>query len=215
MPKDPHGLFSPNRPTKILVMRHPETLQNLERRYQGQINTALSETGETQCQRAISGLIAWQPDVLIASPLDRCMAVACPVAEALELNLETDVRLMEMAFGELEGLDHNEAIAKGFGFPWDPSAGVWPVAGAETLEQFASRVISAADEISSRQGRIAVVTHGGVIRALTAYWMQISAPQFWAMAVRNVESSCYSLDEQGTIYLESFGLKPEWLGELV
>jgi broad specificity phosphatase PhoE len=211
MPRDPHGLFDPQRQNKLLLMRHPQTMQNLELRYQGQRNVPLSPLGEQQRDRAVQGLINWHPDLLYSSPLDRCRAIATPVAEALDLELNIDDRLMEMNFGRLEGLTHDEAIEQGIGFPWDPSAGEWPVAGAETMEQFASRLMAAADALAQLEGRVAVVTHGGAIRAISSYWLHISPEFLWGMAVRNVESAIFSADGLGTIYLENFGLQPEWL----
>ena len=211
MVKDPHGLFAPSRSSKLLLMRHPQTVQNIEARYQGQTDSALSTLGEEQRDRAIAGLISWRPDHLFSSPLSRCLEIARPVAEALQLDLRVDQRLLEMCFGQMEGLTHDQAVKKGFGFPWEPGSGIWPIPGAESIELFTKRLISVANEISSLGGRVAAVTHGGVIRGICSYWMHIPSEHLWEMAVRNVESACFSVDDEGTIFLEAFGIWPEWL----
>ncbi|MCL2883042.1 MAG: histidine phosphatase family protein [Coriobacteriia bacterium] len=211
MPKDPQGLFNPQRPSKQLLMRHPQTIANIEARYQGQQNAALSELGEAQRKRAVAGLLSWEPDVVVTSPLDRCRSIAEPVAEGLGIELIVDDRLMEMSFGLLEGLTYDQITERGLAFPWDASTGAWPVEGAETIAQFAARVQSAADDLILHEGRVASVVHGGVVRGITSYWMQIADEGFWLMAVRNVESACFSADGFGSIFLEGFGLHPEWL----
>jgi len=208
------NIYDPPVMTRILLMRHPQTQGNVENRYQGQSDSALSRAGEAQLARAVEGLTAWKPDVLISSPLGRCLAIAEPVGENINLEVETDDRLQEIAFGLLEGLDYNEAKSLGLSFAWEVGVYQQPVQGAESMSQFAERVVSAASEIASRKGRVAVVTHGGVIRVLLCCWMKIPYEQFWSINVANVESACFSVDEQDTIYFDGFGIQPEWLASL-
>ncbi|MCL1879914.1 MAG: histidine phosphatase family protein [Actinomycetia bacterium] len=213
MAKDPHGLLEPNRSTKLLLMRHPQTVKNVEARYQGRSNAPLSELGREQCTRAVKGLVAWQPEKLYSSPLSRCLAIAEPVAEALGLELQIDERLLEIDFGAVEGFTHDEAIAQGLSFPWDPSTGPWPVSGAEPLEDFVARTAAVASDLAALEGRIAAVTHGGAVRGIFSCWMHIPVEHLWMMSVRNVESSCFSVDAEGLVYLDAHGLKPEWLSK--
>ncbi|MCL2339587.1 MAG: histidine phosphatase family protein, partial [Actinomycetia bacterium] len=211
MSKDPYGLFDPRRPTSILLMRHPQSKGNRSKRYMGQQNAYLSKLGWQQCVRAIDGLVNWQPTAVVTSPLSRCLAVAMPTAAYLGLELEVDDRLMEMNFGVLEGCTHQEALDRGLAFPWDPSSGTWPVSGAESIEDFTERLQAVAADLTARRGRIAVITHGGVLRMLTSFWLHMPSEYSWAMTIRNVESACFSLDKAGTVYLDAFGLQPEWL----
>jgi broad specificity phosphatase PhoE len=198
----------------LLLMRHPQTVHNLEKRFQGQQNSPLSELGEQQCQAAVAGLLAWRPDTLVASPLLRCQAIAQPVAAALGLSLQIDPRLMEMSFGKLEGFSHAAVREMGYAFPWEADYHEKPAADIESVELFAARVQAAADQLLEHQGRVAAVTHGGVIRFIVAHFLRMPLENAWQMAVRNVESACFSVDNYGTIYLEAYGLKPEWLSSI-
>ena len=211
MPKDPHGLLNPNRKCKQLLMRHPQTESNNLAIYQGQSNTPLSPLGKEQCQNAIAGLVAWEPEVIFSSPLDRCLSIAKPVAEQLGLELKVDDRLMELGFGIMEGLTFEEAAKRGYAFPWDITSGDWPIEGAESIPDFAARLISMADYLAGHEGRVATVTHGGVVRGITNYWLQMAKEAFWSMSVLNTDSAIFSIDSAGEIYLDGFGICPEWL----
>ena len=211
MAPDAESLFDPQRPTHLLLMRHPQTEGNVEHRFYGQHDSPLSEFGQKQLQRAVAGLVAWQPDLMVSSPIARCLAIAEPVAEQSGCPLVTDDRLKEMGFGALEGLDQGEAVAQGLGMPWNPNTEPGSVAGAESLQEFSERVVQAADWLTQQQGNVAVISHGGVIRTIVLYWLHLQTQFIWQMAVRNIESACFSVDKNGSVYLEAFGLWPEWL----
>lgn len=104
----------PTSPTLYLV-RHGETDFNAQKRLQGRRDIPLNATGRLQA--AASGLclhsVLADPSTLdfIASPLSR----ACETMEILRTRLglpvkqyRTDERLMEIAFGEWEGLTWSE-----------------------------------------------------------------------------------------------------------
>jgi broad specificity phosphatase PhoE len=200
--------------TKILLMRHPQTEGNVLNLYQGQSDSPLSELGHRQRARAIDGLVSWQPDALLSSPLARCLTIADSVGSTIGLAVERDNRLQEISFGALEGMSYTQAQALGLSFFWEVELDQQPVEGAESLVQFVARVADAADDLIKRRGRIAVVTHGGVIRAMICHWLGISPERFWTVSVLNVHSTCFSVDNEGTIYFDGFGLNPESLAAL-
>jgi broad specificity phosphatase PhoE len=207
---DPHNYASKDTRARILLMRHPQTVANEQLRYLGQENEPLSELGLWQLARAIKGIIAFAPNAIISSPLERCRAIAEPAASSLGLEVEVDERLQELGFGLLEGLSYYEAIKQELSFPWGPTAHNWPIEGAESLEDFAARVRQAADGLKARCERVAILTHGGVIRALASYWLGVPPQNIWSMTVHNVESVVFSSDGDN-LYLERHGLIPEWL----
>lgn len=214
---DPHGYVREvqRSQAKILLMRHPQTVANQNKRFLGAKNMPLSELGQEQLKLAIEGLVAWQPTEIVSSPLERCLAIAEPVAQRLGLDIEIDSRIAEIDFGAAEGLTHQEAMEKGLSLPWGELAADWPVEGAESIEQFAQRLRAAADDLELRQGKTAVIAHGGVIRGLSSHWLHIPISRLWNMTVRNVESALFINDRDDGIFLERFGIKPEWLAGIM
>jgi broad specificity phosphatase PhoE len=121
-----------------------------------------------------------------------------------------DARLQEIGFGVLEGLTYDEAVKRQLSFPWGPTAANWPVEGAESLEDFTARVEAAAHDLRFRRENTAIISHGGVIRALTSCWLELPPEKLWSLTVYNVESVVFGSDGDN-LYLERYGLAPEWL----
>ena len=98
--------------THIILVRHGETLWNLEGRRQGQADSPLTPLGIAQAQ-AIAERLADEPvDALYSSDLTRALVTAGHVGAACGLPVIADARLREKSFGVLEGLQYAEVQAK-------------------------------------------------------------------------------------------------------
>ncbi len=205
------GYYATER-ARVLYLRHPQTVYNEGDRTCGQVNPPLSELGERQRARAEEALVAWAPTRIVASPLERCRAIADPAAARLGLTVEADPRWMELAYGPLEGISQREAHAKGLPSQLDPE---WPAPGAESLETLEERVFAALRDLvsSAAQGdRIAIVAHGGVMRPLFSYVFHTHTKDIWFnMKTQNVGSTLFSLKDTGELCLQAFNLTPEEL----
>ena len=195
---------------ELLIMRHPQTVRNLEHRYLGQGNAALTKLGEEQLRRAVAGLADWRPDRIVSSPLERCLAIAEPAARELGLEAVVDPDVIELDFGELEGLTFEEASARGLPFPWGETVGSWPCPGGEPLERFHARCARAARRYVRLPGRTAIVSHGGATRALCSALMGLPDSDTWRMDVGNVCSALFTV-RGPMVFLTAFGLEPEEL----
>ena len=98
-----------------------------------------------------------------SSPLQRCRALARCIADARELPLEFDERLMEMDFGAWEGQPWS-GIPMSEIDAWDDDFLHARPHGGESVAMFMSRVEAALADWSARRETIAVVTHAGVIK---------------------------------------------------
>ena len=86
----------------LYCIRHGESSYNAEGRIQGQSDVPLSELGRRQSEAVAAALAEVPIEAVYASPLRRAMQTARPVAERLNLEIQTDPRLMEVHAGEFQ-----------------------------------------------------------------------------------------------------------------
>ena len=159
----------------IYFIRHGETDWNAERRYQGQHDIPLNDTGRAQARRNGEILRTFLPALaeadFVASPLLRACETMRIVRAALGLpdeGFRIDDRLKELHYGHWEGVlatDLPTVDPEGLAarhkdpFRWRPR-------GGESFAELTARIAPWLDEVE----RPTVVTsHGGVGRALRGY----------------------------------------------
>ena len=98
--------------TRIVAVRHGETVWNAEMRMQGQLDTALSERGRWQAARAAEALAGEGIEAIVASDLARAFDTAQAIAAVVGLPIATDVGLRERSFGVFEGHTYAEIDAR-------------------------------------------------------------------------------------------------------
>lgn len=90
--------------TKMLVIRHGETVWNAQARIQGHGDSPLTETGRRQARLLGQRLAHLDFDRLICSDLGRTMETASLIAVCTGHEIQTDPRLRERHYGVLEGM---------------------------------------------------------------------------------------------------------------
>ena len=106
-------------------------------------------------------------DAVFSSPLQRCIKLA----NALELDaIQHDDRLKELHFGDWE-MQAWDDIPREYFDEWAQNYAVMSPPNGETFGQLQARGIAFIDDMLNQyhQGHVLVVTHGGMIRALLAY----------------------------------------------
>lgn len=95
--------------TRLIIVRHGESLYNLERRYTGQTDVPLTEKGITQAKITAEYVLKnYKIDTVYSSDLSRAVDTARPVAEPLGHTIKTDPRLREIFAGRWQGLLFSE-----------------------------------------------------------------------------------------------------------
>jgi len=160
--------------TKFILVRHGQSKANECGYLVGNTEAPLSHLGEKQA-RAVSEYIlkAYKVDVIYSSPLLRACNTVRGVADALNLPINTDNKLIEFNFGKWEGLTHEE-IRNSFddGYSkWAKDPGVFIPDGGESMAHLQARVVEKLKEIGKREeGKTVLIgSHSSVIRALQCY----------------------------------------------
>jgi probable phosphoglycerate mutase len=163
------------------LWRHGQTTWNAERRFQGQSDIPLDETGQAQAERAARLLAALGPDLIVSSDLIRAAGTAAPLARLTGLEVTLDKDLRERHGGCWEGLTDTEIRER---YPeahatWTPPDGEPSVVVADRVAAALHRAASAVadqatdqatgrdDQATGRDGRdglAVVVSHGAALR---------------------------------------------------
>ena len=88
---------------ELILVRHGETVHNVNRITQGWSDSDLSERGREQVLRLAERIHAMHPTALYSSPLGRAMSTAQAIADATGLEIVQLDDLREMNYGRWEG----------------------------------------------------------------------------------------------------------------
>ncbi|HOB35199.1 MAG: histidine phosphatase family protein [Firmicutes bacterium] len=164
---------------QLWIIRHGETQWNRENRFQGILDVPLSETGRAQARRLAAYLADKHFDAVYSSPLSRALDTARIVAAEHGLEVETVTDLQEIDVGEWAGKTWADIRRM-----WPQLEKTWranplasdPPPGGEHYAEFRRRCLAALEAIAARHGeeqRVAVISHGGVIRAVLTALLEI------------------------------------------
>lgn len=189
--------------TTIDLIRHGEPVGGS--RYRGQIDDPLSDKGWAQMRAAVADHCPWHS--IVSSPLSRCACFAEELAGRHDLSLSFDERLMEIGFGDWEGLTREQISAQDpealQRFYHDPIKHQPP--GAETLVDFQTRVVAAWQAlIAAAEGQqVLVVAHAGVMRMIIRHVLGMPLDRMFSLYVPNAGISRIRIDGQGANALAS------------
>ena len=188
----------------LYYVRHGETDFNIQGRLQGRRDTVLNARGRRQaaeCGILLGDLFARdhrrpQEFKYISSPLKRARETMEILRATLGLeahDYELDERLVEIAYGEWEGLTLQEIETRNASVLSERERDKWDFAppGGESYHELADRI---GNWYSSLTADTVVAAHGGGVRAL--------------MAILNIvpeEQATHAQIEQGVVYVFADG----------
>ena len=152
----------------IYVARHGESTWNAEGRWTGHGDPPLSETGRAQAREACKTLSRHRFDAVSSSTLIRALETATIIASALGLRQLDPMREFDERFaGQLSGLTSAEIEARWPGFLDRWRSGIpSEIPGGEPWQAFVDRVLRGLRDLQVTPGRILLVSHMGVQRAI-------------------------------------------------
>ena len=166
---------------KLYIVRHGETEWNVIKRFQGQLNTPLTEKGMEKLRETGKKLENVLFDEVYTSELGRTVASAEIILNEnrgyrnKKLELKKLAELNEVYFGVWQGLTYEEVFLK---YPEEGNNYFYNVKNykaenveAEKLEDALERFLKGINKIldSHESGNILVVTHGTVLEMFMNY----------------------------------------------
>ena len=148
---------------RVLLLRHAATAGNLQHRYIGTTDEPLSPEGK----ESLAALHFPKPELLVCSPLRRCIETAAIVFPGEPYLTEPDFR--ECDFGDFEGKSYADLNGDPRYQAWIDSGGMLPFPHGEAPADFQSRCTSAFSELLQQHPDIrymALVVHGGTIMSI-------------------------------------------------
>jgi probable phosphoglycerate mutase len=155
--------------SRLVLVRHGETIWHTENRYAGRTDVALTEKGVSQAETLAVWACNAKLDSVWSSPLSRARLTALPAANAAALPLQVDERLLELDFGRGEGKTdaemYSEFPEERASFVLNPTMHFLP--GGEDPIYAVERGMAALHAIaiaSGPNGRALVVAHSTLLR---------------------------------------------------
>ena len=175
----------------LLLVRHALTPHTGDRLSGWLPGISLSEEGKRQAAGLAERLRLVPLDAVYASPLERCVETARPIAASKRLRVRVRDGLGEVRYGEWEGRRLRTLAKTNL---WRrmlmrPSAMRFP--GGETVLETQARAIAAVEQIADAHPKqaVAVVTHADVIRVLVAHYAGIHIDLYHRIAIAPVSIS--------------------------
>ena len=163
--------------TRVIAIRHGETVWNLEGREMGQKDSPLTPKGHTQAEALADRLEHSSFSALYSSDLPRALDTAQCIADQSKIDVVTDVRLRERNMGIFEGLTIPEMREQhpDVRREYENTGGSFVIPEGESGDQRQARSVACFEELAERHSgeTIVIVTHGGVLAGLLQHVLDL------------------------------------------
>ncbi len=166
--------------TKLIIIRHGQSIGNATGRFLGHTDLDLSELGYKQANTTADYLKNEKIDKIFSSDLLRAYNTAVPHAKMRNLDVNTSKKLRELNAGDWENLVVDEIIEK-YGREvyesyWTDCFGTFDFYGGEAVSEggirFYNEVLRICQENAGKT--VLIAAHAAVIRAFWGYISGIS-----------------------------------------
>ena len=204
--------------TNLIITRHGFSEYNKTRMYTGQVDVALTDLGLRQAARTAEYVAeTYQIDAIYSSDLKRAMSTAIPLSERLGIPVIKEPLIKEIYGGlwenkfmpEIDALYHDDYQV------YKNTIGLARCTGGESLEELQTRALAGMKKIAEENDgkTVFVATHGGVLLALTAYWMGLPLAKMHETPPATNSSISEVVYENGVFKILKYSYD-EHLGEL-
>lgn len=155
---------------ELYLIRHGQTDYSRENRFCGAIDPPLNDVGLRMADAFGASYASLPWTAIYASPRQRARQTAEALAKRANVEVRTEDGLAEIAYGEWEGMGHEEVKAK-----WPEAYAHWSsdvasrgTPGGETAFAVAARAAPVLERLRAhhQSGRVLVVSHKATIRIM-------------------------------------------------
>ena len=167
---------------KYYLIRHAESLANVEGIYQGQTyNTGLSPRGEEQVSRLAEYFRGRNLDKIITSPLLRTMVTARAIQKMTRASIIIEPKIIETNHGDWEGKSKNfiKDNWKKIYEDWNTSPATVAFPSGETFLETQKRAVDWWKKMGTGDGECAIITHDNIIRIIIANVIGLDLNNIW------------------------------------
>jgi broad specificity phosphatase PhoE len=185
----------------LYIVRHGQTVDNLENRIQGHTDSPLTELGVWQAEAVADRLASESFAAIYSSDLGRAVRTAEIVASRHSLLVNTTPLLRELNLGVAQGLTKDE-----FAERWPDEYRLWGLdstkhrpPGGESIESIIERCrefIAQVTRSHSDLGKLAVIVHGGSQKGLVCAALGLPLTAMRSMSVSNASLSVLEVGDR-------------------
>jgi len=168
--------------TQIILARHGETEWNIKEIFRGRIDIELNKTGVKQAKLLAEYLSDSEIDAIYSSPLARALKTAKIIADHHKLDVEVTPGLIDLNYGEWQGLAHQEVKNKykELYVKWieTPHQVIFP--SGESLDDVRERAMATVNNVIAEYGgTVVLVSHRVVNKVLICALLGLDNSHFW------------------------------------
>ena len=192
---------------KLVLIRHGQSLWNLENRFTGWVDVPLTEAGRDEARKAARQISSIRFEIAYTSALSRAQETLRIILEENEWNTPVirDQALNERHYGDLQGMNKDD-MRKAYGEEqvhiWRRSYDVPPPNG-EALKDTAARTLPFFERCimgDIRQGKsVLVVAHGNSNRSIVMKLDNLSGDEVVKLELGTGVPLIYELDTDGSV----------------
>jgi 2,3-bisphosphoglycerate-dependent phosphoglycerate mutase len=195
--------------TKIVAIRHGETEWNVKGKYQGQLDSPLTETGKVQSSAAGFGLTRFCFDAFYSSDLGRAVQTSEIISGEIELGYEYEKNLRERNLGKIQGLTKDEFREK-HPAEFKMAMGNNPdyiIPDGESERQRFERAITCAETLAEKHqgGTLLLVTHGEILMSFMQKALNIPIESPLNYSLCNCAINIFTIDKNKKWHLNVWG----------
>ena len=189
----------------LALVRHGQSIWNLEDRFTGWIDVPLTEKGEEEARSAGDLLAGYRFDVAYTSDLSRAQDTLAIIMESLgtEIPVIRNAALNERMYGDLQGLNKQRTREK-YG---DEIVKLWrrsydiPPPGGEALKDTAARTLPFYERAIvgdfANDKNVLVVAHGNSNRSIVMALEKLSPDEVVSLELGTGVPYVYEVDQNG------------------
>jgi probable phosphoglycerate mutase len=202
----------------FLLIRHGETDYNKKMLIAGRLNDVhLNKKGRQQALVLAETLARAPIKAIYASPLERTMETAQPLAGALNLKVKSVPGLLETDCGEWQGQSIRKLRRLKIWRSLQQHPSLFAFPGGESIPECQHRIVRALETIRQKhdpKDLIACFSHSDPLKQLIAFYLGLSLDAFQRLTISTASISAMNISDHGA-QLIMLNYSPDRAWELI